>query len=119
MASEVNLAKAARLRQARELDGRYEHAAPAARALKLSEPTYQSHENACRGFSHKRAVHYADFYKVSLEWLLTGRGTPYKSLAPITGLVGTNGEITQPERSDMTEPQPQGRKDCVAAMVNT
>lgn len=38
------------------------------------------HENGSRGFS-KSAERYADFFKVSLEWLLTGRGQMYARLS--------------------------------------
>jgi hypothetical protein len=49
----------------------YASAADAARALGVSPSTY--HENAIRGF--RRSVErYAAFFRVSLEWLLTGRG---------------------------------------------
>jgi hypothetical protein len=115
-----NTAKADRLRQARALDGRFKRAAKAARALKLSEPTYQAHENATRGITTKSARVYADFYGVNLEWLLTGRGTPNEQLAPIVGLVGVGGEISVPVGfpSNQTEPQPRGRADCVAARIH-
>jgi len=119
MAVDENAAKAARLRQARELHGGFKRAAKAARALKLSEPTYQSHENASRGITTKAAQTYANFYGVSLEWLLTGRGTPTGSLSPVVGIIGAGGEISKPDNfdSDQTEPQPQGRTDCIAARI--
>lgn len=63
-----------RLERARELAG-YESASDAARALGIREPTYLAHENGSRGFA-KRAVRYARFFKVSYEWLMTGRGEP-------------------------------------------
>lgn len=63
-----------RLRWAREQAG-YGSAADAARALNLDQPTYFAHENGSRGLS-RAGRRYADFYRVSLEWLLTGRGDP-------------------------------------------
>ena len=61
-----------RLKDARIAAG-YLEASEAARALGIPEPTYLAHENGSRGFRAK-ADTYARKYKVSLEWLLTGRG---------------------------------------------
>lgn len=65
---------AERLRQARLAHGKYPKATEAARAMGVEEPTYLGHENGSRGFKGN-ASRYADFYRVNLEWLLTGRGT--------------------------------------------
>lgn len=67
-----------RLAAARKAAG-YESAADAARALGASYPTYAGHENGSSGFKHKTAVVYARKFRISLEWLLTGRGTMSKS----------------------------------------
>lgn len=64
--------KAARLRQARAQAG-YTGPSEAARAMGIPEPTYLAHENASRGFD-RVASRYAKFFKVGLEWLLTGVG---------------------------------------------
>lgn len=63
-----------RLKWAREHAG-FETAAEAARAMSIKYPTYACHENTSRGFN-ARAARYAAFYKVSLDWLLTGKGSP-------------------------------------------
>jgi hypothetical protein len=63
-----------RLRQARELAG-YATASEAANALGQRQPTYLGHENGSRGFKGE-GERYARFFKVNLEWLLTGRGDP-------------------------------------------
>lgn len=63
-----------RLIKARKHAG-FETAAAAADALGIKEPTYMGHENGSRGFKHKSAEQYARRFGVSLEWLLTGRGT--------------------------------------------
>ena len=63
-----------RLAQARILAG-YESATEAAEAMGARPPTYMGHENGSRGFKAE-AERYARFFKVSLEWLLTGRGEP-------------------------------------------
>ena len=63
-----------RLQRARELAG-YETASEAADALGLPRPTYLAHENGSRGFKAE-TERYSRFFKVNLEWLLTGRGEP-------------------------------------------
>lgn len=65
---------ARRLREARLLAG-YSSAAAAARALAIPIPTYCSYENSGRGL-HRAAPRLARFFKVDLDWLLTGRGKP-------------------------------------------
>lgn len=78
--SESKEDKAARLREARLATKNYPEASDAARAMGVGEPTYLSHENGWRGFSNN-ASRYADFYRVNLEWLLTGKG-PMKRKEP-------------------------------------
>lgn len=63
----------------------FSSAAEAADSLGIPKPTYSAHENGSRGFGH-HADHYAARYKISLEWLLTGRGHPKEAL---NGLVDT------------------------------
>lgn len=57
----------------------YETAADAAKALGMPYPTYAGHENGSSGFRHKTAAIYARKFRVSLEWLLTERGTMTKA----------------------------------------
>jgi hypothetical protein len=121
--NDTDEAKAGRLRMARELDGRYERAAGAARALKMPIPTYQAHENSSRGFPTKVAQLYASFYSVSLEWLLTGVGSPTgkggKKAAPIIGLLGAGSEITLTGiAKQQSAEQPSGHTDCLAVRVS-
>ncbi len=47
----------------------------AAEALGMRYSTYASHENGSRG-GRRHAEKYARFYKVRLNWLLTGKGSP-------------------------------------------
>lgn len=61
-----------RLKQAREAAG-FDHASEAARALRIPVPTYLAHESGERGIQ-RQAERYAAFFRVSLDWLLTGRG---------------------------------------------
>lgn len=72
------MTKAARLRKAREAAG-YESASDAARAIGIPAPTYIGHENGLRGFNSTSAEQYAYKFKVSLAWLLTGRGDDLES----------------------------------------
>lgn len=63
---------AIRLAKARSAAG-YASASEAARAMGVPVPSYSHHENGNRGFA-KLADRYARFFRVSVEWLLTGRG---------------------------------------------
>jgi hypothetical protein len=64
-----------RLQHARELAG-YETATDAANALGVAVPTYGGHENGFRGFRADSGQRYAQFFRVSFEWLMTGKGEP-------------------------------------------
>jgi phage repressor protein C with HTH and peptisase S24 domain len=73
----------------------YETAREAAVALGVREPTYMGHENGFRGFKSNAEL-YARKFKVNLEWLLTGRGSPNKGRTPTAkavGYVGAGAEI--------------------------
>lgn len=63
-----------RLEQARKNAG-YATAREAAEALGVSYPTYAAHENGQRGLA-RAAERYAKFFKVSIDWLLTGKAPP-------------------------------------------
>lgn len=62
-----------RLKRAREAAG-FSSAAEASAALGISKFTYAQHENGTRGFKRDSADRYARKFKVSVEWLLYGRG---------------------------------------------
>lgn len=64
-----------RLRQIRAAAG-YRFAKEAARAFGWNENTYSSHENGNRGIPAAAAKKYAARFKVSLDWLLEGKGIP-------------------------------------------
>ncbi|TJV51118.1 MAG: LexA family transcriptional regulator [Mesorhizobium sp.] len=64
---------AERLQIARKAAG-FPDAAEAAAALGVPYPTYAAHENASRGIRPDAAAKYARRYRVSLDWLLDGRG---------------------------------------------
>ncbi|MCY6380539.1 helix-turn-helix domain-containing protein [Hoeflea prorocentri] len=62
-----------RLKAAREAAG-YRTATIAAEALGVSYSTYASHENGSRGVSRPALTQYAKRFKVTTDWLLSGRG---------------------------------------------
>jgi phage repressor protein C with HTH and peptisase S24 domain len=88
-----------RLQEAR-IAAKYPDAATAARAIGAPVATYQGHENGSRGLS-RAAQRYADFFHVSIEWLLTGKGemrgrTPERqTIIPVDGLVGAGAVVEQ------------------------
>ena len=55
---------------------RFRTAAEAQRALGVEYATYAAHENGSREISRNFAIRYANFYKIRLDWLLTGSGEP-------------------------------------------
>jgi phage repressor protein C with HTH and peptisase S24 domain len=61
-----------RLKEAREKSG-FDSASGAAEAMGVPVATYIQHENGGRGFRLK-AERYAQFFRVTPEWLLYGRG---------------------------------------------
>jgi len=63
-----------RLKKVRE--ERFRTAAEAQRAIGVSYPTYAAHENGSREISRKFAIRYASFFRIRLDWLLTGSGEP-------------------------------------------
>ncbi len=85
-----------RLRLARKQAG-FRTAKDAAESLGVSYPTYSQHENGTRGILREAEL-YARRYKVSLDWLLRGKGQ---------GPDGSNtaGEVEPPlERTSPTRP---------------
>jgi phage repressor protein C with HTH and peptisase S24 domain len=90
-----------RLREAREKAG-YATASDAAKAMGILPAAYINHENGWRGFS-RVADKYARFFRVSLDWLLTGRGDmrprhhEARVSLPILGKVGAGAAIFIPD----------------------
>ena len=110
-----------RLRMARELAG-YSSAAGAAEAFGWKYPTYSAHENGTRGFGREKAKKYAEIYRVSLDWLITGRGAPKgKAMIPLVGFVGAGAEILpiddHPKGGGLDEiPAPAGHEGSSVAV---
>ncbi len=84
-----------RLRLARERRG-FPSAADAAKAIGVPYGTYSGHENGTRGISRDRILEYAEKFRVSAEWLLTGHGDSSRPVIPIMGRVGA-GALIEPE----------------------
>jgi len=82
----------ARLLAAREQS--YASAADAAEAMNIPAPTYAAHENGSRGLG-RSAVRYAKFFRVSVDWLLTGRGSMRgnRVTIPVWGRVGAGATV--------------------------
>jgi phage repressor protein C with HTH and peptisase S24 domain len=75
-----------RLKRARELAG-FTEATEAAQRHGWTVPTYLSHENGTRGAPVAKLTAYADAFKVSLQWLLTGEDAGRSG--PAAGLAET------------------------------
>jgi hypothetical protein len=110
-----------RLKRAR-IEAGYGSAAEAARAMGVPTPTYQGHENGSAGLP-RAAERYAAFFKVSLDWLLTGKGgTRRPAKIPVICYVGAGAEIhpiddhPRGQGIELVEP-PQGVSECVAAII--
>lgn len=74
----------------------YDTATQAALAMNVRPPTYLGHENGTTPIT-RAAERYARFFRVSLEWLLTGRGemrsTRTLPQIPIHGMVGAGAAV--------------------------
>jgi hypothetical protein len=82
-----------RLKTARIRAG-YGDATTAARRFGWTIPTYLAHENGSRGFGVERAKGYAEAFKVSALWLLTGEGSSASNVKiPVSGYVGAGAVI--------------------------
>lgn len=82
-----------RLARARKRAG-YATSSDAARAMGVSVPTYVHHENGTNGLS-RAGRRYADFFRVSYQWLMTGLGSMEsgQTQIPVVGYVGAGAVI--------------------------
>lgn len=88
-----------RLRQIRE--ARYPTAVEAAEAIGTKVPTYIQHENGTRGsgsIPRAAAERYARFFRVSLDWLLSGKGDVPVAETTTTLML----PVTLPNAGDLT-----------------
>lgn len=75
----------------------------AAQALGIPHSTYNQYESGEREFT-RHAERFARFFRVSLEWLLTGKGTRRGApggAIPVQGLVGAGGKVDTRLKEDM------------------
>lgn len=112
-----------RLAKARA-DAGYVSARSAAIAMGANYSTYAQHENKTREVPRDAAVRYARFFRVSLEWLLTGRGTSKDRTAqvPIIAYVGGGAEVfpiddhAKGQGLELVD-APAGLENCVGAII--
>ena len=64
---------AKRLTKARKAAG-YSTKKAAAEAMGIKYPTYAGHENGNDGFTFEQATFYARKFRVTLDWLIAGKG---------------------------------------------
>lgn len=86
---------------------KYPSASAAAAALGIPTGTYVQYENGTRGFA-KHAERFARFYRVNLEWLVSGRGDKRSKASaraiPVNGLVGAGANIELIDHAVAGEP---------------
>lgn len=112
-----------RLIQIRERAG-YTGPAEASRALGINRYTYTQHENGTRTVPREALLRYAQFYRVSVEWLMTGRGAMAGApKVPVVHYVGAGAAVYpiddhQPGSSGLREVDPPpGVTGCIAAEI--
>lgn len=106
------------------VDAGYISARKAASAMGANYNTYAQHENLTRDISREAAIRYARFFRVSLEWLLTGKGSqkPNRPEVPIVSYVGTGAEVFAIDDNAKGSgiemvPAPIGMEDCIGARI--
>lgn len=93
-----------RLKVAREAAG-FKTAKQAAQSLGVSYPTYVQHENGTRGIVREADL-YARRFKVSLDWLLRGRGTaPDGNMTNVNSASAKIGGIPEVEQPNAGAPK--------------
>lgn len=92
--------KGQRLRQARSRH--FGRAREAAAALGVKPSTYTSHENGQRDFDDASADLYARRFKVPVEWLIYGRGSPDRTQGASNG-IPISPSTANPDEAEQTE----------------
>lgn len=96
-----------RLKSAR-LSAGFRSVREAAASLGVPYQTYAAHENGNRAFDNQAAAQYSRRFKVSMDWLLAGRGeggpSTQPSLVPLMGFVGAGAEV----EPDFEQVPPEG-----------
>lgn len=82
-----------RIRIARQKRG-YKSASEAARRMSVPVGTYIGHENGSRGIRDEELQKYAQHFRVPLQWLAYGLGSPDggRTTVPVVGYVGAGAE---------------------------
>jgi phage repressor protein C with HTH and peptisase S24 domain len=94
---------AERLKKAR-IEAKFESPTDAARAMGVEPPTYLGHENGSRGF-RASAPRYGDFFRVNLEWLLTGRGAMKRTGSLSETATAATVQIDRKKETELTVPE--------------
>lgn len=74
----------------------------AAVAMRMPPPTYYGHDNGTTPIPRDQAIRYANFYRINLTWLLTGKGSPFGT-SPIQELFDQIDASRQAEAWDFLE----------------
>lgn len=109
-----------RLREARLSRG-FKSAAEAARQFNWNITSYQQAENGTRPPTRDKITEYAQKFRVSVSWLLTGSGTPEESeikSVPFLGSIDQNsGALVQSDPAARPEvPAPPGATEHTVAI---
>lgn len=81
-----------RLILARQRAG-YEKAIDAINAFGFNRTSYYQHENGNREYGKPAALRYAKAFRVTVDWLLFGRGSGPSFKVPIVGFIGAGGQV--------------------------
>ncbi|MER8959337.1 XRE family transcriptional regulator [Mesorhizobium sp. M0701] len=95
-----------RLKTAR-INAGFRSAREAAASLAVPYQTYAAHENGHRAFDNQAAAQYARRFRISTDWLLTGRGDgpeAQPTFVPLMGYVGAGAEV----EPDFEQVPPEG-----------
>jgi phage repressor protein C with HTH and peptisase S24 domain len=109
-----------RLKQARIRAG-FKSAAAAARRYSWNKNTYTSNENGNRKLSREAAEEYAQKFRVTLDWLLTGKGNIAARVLLIASKVGAGAEVIPfDEGSSLGEidPPPSSPPGAFAVLID-
>jgi transcriptional regulator with XRE-family HTH domain len=106
-----------RLKIARERSG-FTTAKDAATSLGLPYYTYAQHENGNRNIPRDAILKYARRFKVSPDWLLTGREGKATPMIPLKRYIGAGGTVYpfDDDQSEFIEAPPGVEGDALAAM---
>lgn len=110
-----------RLKLARETAG-FATATAAAERFGWTLQTYLAHENGSRGYPKAKAESYAKAFKISIAWLISGKGEMKDGkTVPLMGIVTAGGNVMPaddyPNGLEQVEAPPEMGPDTVAVRV--